>query len=47
MATAFDWKKLSQTDKVISITGLIALIALFLPWFSISSARVQRVVGRF
>lgn len=37
MAAAFDWKKLSQTDKVISVTGLIALIGLFLPWFSIST----------
>jgi hypothetical protein len=37
MATAFDWKKLSQTEKVISVTGLIALIGLFLPWFSIST----------
>jgi hypothetical protein len=38
MATAFDWKKLTQTEKVISVTGLIALIGLFLPWFSISTA---------
>jgi hypothetical protein len=37
MAAAFDWKKLTQTEKVISVTGLISLIALFLPWFSISS----------
>ncbi|MGC2173894.1 MAG: hypothetical protein WA614_00370 [Acidimicrobiales bacterium] len=29
---AYDWKKLSTTDRVISITSLIALIALFLPW---------------
>jgi hypothetical protein len=29
---AFDWKKLSTGDRVISITALVALIALFLPW---------------
>jgi hypothetical protein len=36
MAT-FEWKKLSTTDKVISVTALIALIALFLPWYGASS----------
>jgi hypothetical protein len=34
---AFDWKKLSSTDKVISVTALITLIGLFLPWYGVSS----------
>jgi hypothetical protein len=37
MASTFDWKRLSSTDKVISITALAALISLFLPWFGVSS----------
>jgi uncharacterized membrane protein len=35
---AFDWKKLSTSDRVIAITGLIALIALFLPWETASDS---------
>jgi hypothetical protein len=35
---AFDWNKLTQTDKVIAVTAFIAFISLFLPWFGISSA---------
>jgi hypothetical protein len=33
---AFEWKKLSTGDKVISITALLALIALFLPWETVN-----------
>ncbi|HTB08692.1 MAG TPA: hypothetical protein VK704_02680 [Acidimicrobiales bacterium] len=35
MAT-FEWKKLSTTDKVISVTAAVALISLFLPWYGAS-----------
>jgi hypothetical protein len=33
---AFDWKKLSTGDRVISVTALVALISLFLPWESVN-----------
>jgi hypothetical protein len=33
---AFDWKKLSTGDRVISITAVVALIALFLPWETVN-----------
>jgi hypothetical protein len=44
---AFDWKKLSTGDRVISITALIALIALFLPWYSWSGDGYSASVGAF
>jgi hypothetical protein len=47
MATSFDWKKYSTADKVIAITGLIALIALFLPWEGVSSGPFSASVSGF
>jgi hypothetical protein len=44
---AFDWKKLSTGDRVIAITALIALIALFLPWYSWSGGGYSFSVGAF
>jgi hypothetical protein len=44
---AFDWKKLSTTDRVISITALIALISLFLPWYSWSGDGFSASAGGF
>jgi hypothetical protein len=44
---AFDWKKLSTTDRVISITALIALIALFLPWYGASADGFSASVSGF
>jgi len=44
---AFDWKKLSTADRVISIAGLIALIALFLPWYGFSSTYYSASVSGF
>jgi hypothetical protein len=44
---AFDWKKLSTGDRVISITALVALIALFLPWYSWSGGGYSFSVGAF
>ena len=47
MAASFDWKKLSTTDRVISITSLVALISLFLPWEGYSGFGVSYSVGGF
>jgi hypothetical protein len=47
MATSFDWKKYSTADKVITITGVIALIALFLPWEGFSSGPYSASVSGF
>jgi hypothetical protein len=44
---AFDWKKLSTTDRVIAITALIALISLFLPWYSWSGGGYSASAGGF
>jgi hypothetical protein len=44
---AFDWKKLSTTDRVIAITALIALITLFLPWYGWSGDGYSVSVGAF
>lgn len=44
---AFDWNKLTQTDKVISVTALIALIGLFLPWYGFSSPLYSASVSGF
>ena len=43
----FDWKKLSRADQVISIAGLIGLIALFLPWYGFSSTYGSASVSGF
>ncbi|HEY1825286.1 MAG TPA: hypothetical protein VGG21_04915 [Acidimicrobiales bacterium] len=47
MAATFDWNRLSTTDKVISVTALLALISLFLPWFGVSSGPFSVSVGGF
>jgi predicted Kef-type K+ transport protein len=47
MATTFEWKKLQMADKVIAVTGAIALIALFLPWFGITSGPYSASVSGF
>jgi hypothetical protein len=47
MAASFDWKKLSTTDKVISITSLVALISLFLPWEGASGPGYSYSVSGF
>ncbi len=44
---AFDWKKLSTPDKVVAITALCALIALFLPWYGFSSTFYSASVSGF
>lgn len=44
---AFDWKKMSTTDRVISITALLALISLFLPWYSWSGGGYSVSAGAF
>ncbi|MGA2123563.1 MAG: hypothetical protein ABSG58_03965 [Acidimicrobiales bacterium] len=46
MAT-FEWKKLSTTDKVISVTAAVALISLFLPWYGASGAFGSATVSGF
>jgi hypothetical protein len=43
----FDWKKLSQADRVIAVAGLIGLIALFLPWYGFSSTYGSASVSGF
>jgi apolipoprotein N-acyltransferase len=47
MAASFDWKKLSSTDRVIAITSLVALIALFLPWEGASGPGYSYSVSGF
>jgi hypothetical protein len=47
MAAAFDWKKLSLTDRVIAITAAVALIALFLPWEGWSGLGASASVSGF
>jgi hypothetical protein len=44
---AFEWNKLTTTDKVISVTALIALIGLFLPWYGFSSPLYSASVSGF
>jgi hypothetical protein len=44
---AFEWNKLTSTDKVISVTALIALIGLFLPWYGFSSPLYSASVSGF
>jgi hypothetical protein len=44
---AFDWKKLSTTERVIAITALLALISLFLPWYGWSNSAYSFSVGAF
>jgi hypothetical protein len=44
---AFDWNKLTTTDKVISVTALIAFIGLFLPWYGFSSPLYSVSVSGF
>ncbi len=44
---AFDWKKLSTADKVVAITALCALIAMFLPWYGASTAFYSASVSGF
>jgi hypothetical protein len=47
MAAAFDWKRLSFTDRVIAVTAFVALIALFLPWEGWSGFGASYSVGGF
>jgi hypothetical protein len=44
---AFDWKKLSMADRVIAVAALVALIALFLPWYGYSSTFGSASVSGF
>ena len=44
---AFEWKKLSTGDRVISITALVALIALFLPWETVHAGAFSASRGGF
>ena len=41
----FDWKKLSSIDKVVVGAGGVGLIALFLPWFGVSSGPYSATVS--
>jgi len=42
-----DWKKLSTADRVVAITALCALIALFLPWWGVSTPYYSASVSGF
>ena len=46
MAT-FDFKKLSRVDRGVAGSGFVALIALFLPWYGVSSGPFSASVSGF
>jgi hypothetical protein len=44
---ALDWKKLSTLDRVVAVTAIVTLIALFLPWYGYSEAGFSASVSGF
>lgn len=44
---AVDFKKLDRLDRIVVITAAIALIALFLPWYGVSSGPFSASVSGF